>query len=625
MIPYEREALVWSVRRRLTWALGVMLAVIGVLLLRSWYLQVLHHDRYLALAQSNRVRTVVEMPERGLIFDRYGRELVANVPSFDLALVLDDVVDLNATVDRLAALLDLKAAPMLKAAKRQRSTIPYLPVTVRKNLSLSQVSDVEWAHIPGAVVRAETERHYPYGKSAVHLLGYVGEITEAQLSDPAYQGVLPGTRVGQAGAEKVFGAALRGEPGRRRIEVDAKGFEVRELSREPPILGNDLYLTIDVELQEAAEHAMAGKRGAVVALDPDTGEVLALVSQPAFDAEAISRGMPPEAWKAITDNPAKPLVDRAVQGAYPPGSIFKIPVAAAVMETLPGDHEYYCPGRYPFMGRTYRDWKVQGHGWTDLNRAIVESCDVFFYEYGNRVGIDAIAEYAGRFGFGRRTGIDLPGESPGILPSTRWKRRVKGEVWYPGETLSAAIGQGYVSATPLQVAAFIGSVGTDGLRFVPTVRYGVWDNAADRLVVVPPRELPRVELAKTTFQALQRALVGVVASLHGTGHAARSTQVSIAGKTGTAQVVSLAEDAARHVDPDDVPRKLRDHAWFTAYAPAVHPRIAVAVMVEHGGHGGGVAGPIARQVIETFLKLERERPHRDSLPDYLASLRDTEG
>jgi len=565
------------------------------------------------------------MPERGQVFDRYGRELVTNVPSFDLALVLDDVVDLNATVDRLAGLLHLDAAPMLQAARRQRSIIPYLPVTVSKNLTLSQVSDVEWAHIPGAMVRAETERHYPYGRAAVHLLGYVGEITEPQLSDASYAGVLPGTRVGQAGAEKVFDAALRGEPGRRRIEVDAKGFEVRELSREAPTLGNDLYLTIDIDLQKAAEHAMGGQKGALVALDPNTGEILALVSLPSFDAEAISRGLPPEAWKAITTDPAKPMVDRAVQGAYPPGSIFKIAVASAVMETLPGDQPFYCPGRYPFMGRSYRDWKPQGHGWTDLHKAIVESCDVYFYEYGSRLGIDTIAEYAGRFGFGRRTGVDLPGEVPGILPSTRWKSLVKGEVWFPGETLSAAIGQGYVSATPIQIAAFIGAVGVSGARFAPTVRYGVWDNAADRLVVEPPTELPRVELAESTFQALQRALVGVVDSPHGTGHAAQSAEVRIAGKTGTAQVVSLAADGVERPDPDDVPRNLRDHAWFTAYAPAVNPRIAVAVLVEHGGHGGGVSGPIAREVIEAFLKLERERPGRDALPGYLASLRATEG
>jgi penicillin-binding protein 2 len=621
VIPYEREALVWTVRRRMTWLLGLILAFVGVLLLRSWYLQVLHHGRYLALAQSNRVRTVVEMPERGLILDRYGRALVNNTPTFDLALVLDDVVDLAGTVDRIAGRLHLKAGPMLEAAKRQRRTIPYLPVIVRKNLSLTQVADVEWAHLPGVVVLAETERHYPYGNAAAHLLGYVGEITEPQLADPGFRGVLPGTRVGQYGVESVYDRDLRGDPGARRIEVDAKGFEVRELTREPTSPGHDLYLTIDIDLQRAAEQAMRGRRGAVVALDPENGEVLALASVPAFDAQAIARGIPPERWKAITNDPAKPLVDRAVQGTYPPGSIFKVAVAAAVMETLPGDEPFFCAGRHPFMGRTYRDWKPAGHGWIDLNRAIVESCDVFFYEYGNRLGIDTIADYAGRFGFGRRTGIDLPGESAGLLPSTAWKTRVKGEVWYPGETLSAAIGQGYVSTTPVQVAAFIGAVGEDGRRFVPQVRYGVWDNAVERLTVYPPKDLPPAELSAATYRALQRALLGVVEKPHGTGGAARSSRVRIAGKTGTAQVVALAEDAPRHRDQDEIPRHLRDHAWFTAYAPADHPRIAVAVLVEHGGHGGGVAGPIAREVIEAFMKLEQDRPKPGDLPGYLAAQR----
>jgi penicillin-binding protein 2 len=621
MIPFEREALVWTLRRRLSWCLGVMLGVVAILMLRSWYLQVLHHDQYLALAQSNRVRTVVEKPERGLIFDRYGRELVANVPSFDLALVLDDVKDLEGTVEGVAELLDLDPDPILKVARRQRRTIPYLPVTVRKNLTLGQVADVEWAHIPGVVVLAETERYYRYGTVAAHLLGYVGEITEAQLADPAYGAVLPGTRVGQSGVERAYDRALRGEPGKRQIEVDAKGFEVRELTREAPTLGNDVYVTIDVDLQRAAEKAMAGQRGAVVALDPETGEVLALASAPAFDAEAISRGILPERWKRVTADPAKPLLNRAVQGAYPPGSIFKIPVAAAVLETQHDREPYFCGGRHPFMGRTYRDWKLGGHGWIDLERAVVESCDVYFYEYGSRVGIDAIADYAGRFGFGRRTGIDLAPENAGILPSTEWKLGAKGEVWYPGETLSAAIGQGYVSATPLQVASFIGAVGTGGRRFVPVVRYGIWDNGADRLVPDAPRPLPRAELEKGTYRTLQRALLGVVQGLHGTGRSARSKGIRIAGKTGTAQVVALAEDVADQREFEETPRHLRDHAWFAAYAPADHPRIAVAVLVEHGGHGGGVAGPIARRVIEAFVDLKEKRPGPEELPRYLASLR----
>jgi penicillin-binding protein 2 len=625
VIPVEREALSWALRRRLTWAMFAMLAVFALFLLRSWFLQVLSHDKYSALAQSNRVRTVVEKPERGLVFDRYGRPLVDNVPSFNLALVLDDVADLSATVEQVAGLLGLEPDPILEVARRQRSAIPYLPVTVRKNLTLRQVADVEWAHIPGVVVLAETERHHIYGEMAAHLLGYVGEITERQLADPAYAGVLPGTRVGQYGVERSFDRQLRGVPGRRRIEVDAKGFEVRELGREPPTLGNDLYLTIDVEVQKAAEEALGDRRGAVVALDPKSGEVLALVSRPAFDAEAISRGISPEDWRRITADPGRPLLNRVVQGAYPPGSIFKVAVASAIMETLPQPYTYFCTGQHPFMGRTYRDWKIQGHGRIDLFRAIVESCDVFFYEYGDRLGIDTIADYASRFGFGARTGIDLAGENSGTLPSTQWKEETKGEIWYPGETLSAAIGQGYVTATPLQIAAFMAAVANDGKRFVPSVRLGLWDHATDRLIADVPRALPPAAVSPGTIRTLQTALKAVVGSRHGTGTAARSRVTTIAGKTGTAQVVALADDTLRRPDLEDVPVRLRDHAWFAAYAPTDDPQIAVAVLVEHGGHGGGVAGPVARQVIEAFMAAEKNRPGRGTLPEYLASLRTTAG
>jgi penicillin-binding protein 2 len=624
MIPVEREAMSWVLRRRLTWTMFAMLGIFALFLLRSWFLQVLLHDKYSALAQSNRIRTVVEKPERGLVFDRYGSPLVENVPSFDLALVLDDVVDLSATVAQVAALLGLEPDPIRDAAQRQRSTIPYLPVTVRKDLSLRQVADVEWAHIPGVVVLAETERHLINGEMAAHLLGYVGEISERQLSDPAYGGVLPGTRVGQYGVERSFDRQLRGVPGWRQIEVDAKGFEVRELGREPPTLGNDVYLTIDAEVQRAAESALGDRHGAVVALDPRDGEVLAMVSRPAFDAEAISRGMPPEDWRRITTDPGRPLVNRVVQGAYPPGSIFKVAVASAIEETLPAPYTFFCTGQYPFMGRNYRDWKIQGHGRIDLFGAIVESCDAFFYDYGNRLGIDTMADYASRFGLGAVTGINLAGENPGTIPSTHWKEETKGEIWYPGETLSAAIGQGYVTATPLQIAGLMAAVASDGKRFVPSVRLGLWDHGADRFIADVPQALPPAALSAGTFRMLQAALKAVVAAPHGTGTAARSKVTTIAGKTGTAQVVALADDTLSRPDLEDVPTELRDHAWFSAYAPADDPRIAVAVLVEHGGHGGGVAAPVARQVIEAFMAEEKSRPERETLPGYLASLRTSE-
>lgn len=602
MIPEEREALTWTVRRRVTILMALMMLVLVVLMLRSWYLQVLHHKHYAELARNNRGRLVVEKPERGMVFDRRGRELAVNVPSFHLAMVLDDVKNLSETVDQVAGLLGVPPEPILKAARKQRSTIPYLPVRVRKDLSLKEVAEVEWAHIPGVVVLAEAERHYIYGEAVGHLLGYVGDVTEAQLVSGDYDEVLPGIRVGQYGAELSFDADLRGVTGNRRIEVDALGFEVRELSRKAPLVGNDVYLSIDIDVQKAAYKALKGRRGSVVAIDPRTGQILAMVSQPGLNPEEISRGVSDKRWKQITTAPGHPMLNRVVQGAYPPGSIFKIPVAAAILEREPGGDPLFCNGGHEFMGRTYRDWKKAGHGWVDIHKSLVESCDVYYYQYGDRLGIDTIAEFAGAFGLGRRTGINLASEHAGLVPTTRWKQETRGEVWFPGETLSAAIGQGYVLATPLQVASLLGTIGTGGKRFVPNIRMGTWERATGSLIVEQPQPLPQPPVASATYHEIKRALRGVVRELHGTGRAADSKRVSIAGKTGTAQVVSIAEDEVEVKDQEDVAYHLRDHAWFAAYAPSDNPVIAVAVLVEHGGHGGRESAPIARQVIESYIE-----------------------
>lgn len=609
----DREVLLWSVRRRIVVAMVAMMAVMGLLLFRAWYLQVLSHEKYAALAQNNRIRAVVEKPERGRIFDRQGRELASNEPSFNLALVLDDVDDLEKTVEQVARLLDVAPEPILEYARRQRRQVPYLPVTVRKGLSLAQVAEIEWAHLPGVKVAAETERRNNYGTSAAHVLGYVGEVSEEQLGDERFSGVLPGTRVGQYGVEYAFDETLRGIPGTRRIEVDAKGFEVRELTRDPSMIGNDIYLTLDIDVQQAAEQALGKESGAVVALDPETGQVLALVSSPAFEPEALSRGVTAKLWRAITTNRERPLLNRAIQGIYPPGSTFKIPVAAAIIEQVKGGSFLHCGGQYAFLDRVYRDWKVGGHGSVGVHDALVESCDVFFYEYGHQVGIDVIADYAGRFGFGQRTGIDLPGERTGILPSTAWKAEARGEIWYPGETLLAAIGQGYVSSTPLQVAAMMGAIGADGQRFEPTVRLGVWNSAESRVELDAPRPLPPAGLRASTYRTLHTALAGVVKEPKGTGKAARSQVVDIAGKSGTAQVVSLRDNEA-HLRANEIPRSRRDHAWFTAYAPAQNPVIAVAVLVEHGGSGGSHAAPIAKQVIEAYMAARAGYPPAEELP-----------
>lgn len=614
MSSFDRAGVSNGVRRRILYCLVGMLVVMLALLLRSWYLQVLHHEKYLAQAKNNRIRTVAEKPERGLIYDRLGRPLAVNVPTFELAVVLDDVENLTETVQKIAKILGVPSDPMLKIARRQRRSVPYLPVTVHRDLTLKQVAEVEWNHLPGVAVLGGTRRKYPYGTLAAHVLGYVGDVTEDQLSQDTYTGVLPGSRVGQTGAEASFDSILMGSPGARRIEVDAKGFEVRELGRNPPQLGDDVYLTIDIDVQRVAEKAMKGKRGAVIAVHPQDGQVIALVSAPQFDPAEMSASIGQQRWDAIISNPGRPLINRVIQGVYPPGSIFKLPVAVALLEVLGPTPRLYCSGRHSFMGRDYRDWKLSGHGPIGLQTAIVESCDVFFYEFGHRLGINTIAEYAGKFGMGRLTGINLPGERSGLIPTTDWKERTRGQAWFPGETLSASIGQGYVSASPLQITMMMAALGVNGQRRVPTVRLGIWDRAEADLVLDDAVELPTAKMQKSTYRALRESLVGVVSKRRGTGKAARSEQVVIAGKTGTAQVVSMAESGPKR-EGNDIPYRLRDHAWFAAFAPADKPQIAVTVLVEHGGHGGSAAGPIARKVIEAYmLARSRYQPSEQLLP-----------
>ncbi|MDH4229456.1 MAG: penicillin-binding protein 2 [Nitrospirota bacterium] len=600
MITLERDALGWTIRQRLALATVVITLGFVSLLSRSWFLQVLQHEKYLKLATSNRIREVVEPSDRGLIFDRAGRQVVINTPTFSLALVLDDIKDLNATADQVGEMLGLDAGHIKEQARRQRRSVPYLPVTVQTDLTMDQVAEVEWARLPGVRVVAETRRQYPYGNAAAHVLGYVSEVTEKQLGDNAFLGVLPGAQVGQYGVERSYDAALRGVDGARQIEVDAQGFETGEIERQPPVVGNDLYLSIDMEVQRVAEEALGDRAGAVIAIDPRNGQVLALVSHPEFSPDELARGVDSKRWKEIITDPERPLFNRVLQGTYPPGSVFKIPVAAAVLEKFHGGQDRFCIGQYRFGNRTFRDWKKQGHGLVDLYQAVVQSCDVFFYQYGDELGVDAIADFATRFGLGKLSGIDLGGESPGLIPSTEWKKRARGQVWYPGETLSVVIGQGYVSTTPLQIAQLMAAVGMNGQRFVPRVQLGVWDSQLDALKPAPSRRLQTVELSPSTYTALHAAMAGVVVDPHGTAHAARSKLVTVAGKTGTAQVVSQS-DEMREMADDKVPLKLRDHAWFAAFAPVDNPVIAVGVLVEHGAHGGGASAPVARQVIESYI------------------------
>jgi penicillin-binding protein 2 len=453
------------------------------------------------------------------------------------------------------------------------------------------------------MVEVESQRNYPGGVTAAHLLGYVGEISPEQLEKPEFSGLHQGSIVGQYGVEKSFDRHVRGQAGQKNVEVDALGHEKRAAVVEKPQAGNDLYLTIDVRLQKVAEELLGQEYGAIVALDPTNGDILAMASRPGFDPNILSRELTPKQWVEIVQDEGRPLNNRASQGQYPPGSTFKVPMAVAALETktMAPSSTVFCNGGYQFGKRIYHDWKASGHGAVDLHDALVHSCDVYFYTVGQRMGIDVIAEYGKEFGLGQGTGVELPSERAGILPSTAWKQKAKNEPWLPGETVSAAIGQGYVTVTPLQMASLIGTVANDGVNYRPRLVQAVMDRVTGNLQELPAVPRGKIKAKPETFRIIKAALADVVTK--GTATRAKSTMVTIGGKTGTAQVAAL-----RTGPEESIPKKFRDHAWFVAFAPVESPKIAVAVLAEHMGHGGSAAAPLAKEVIETYMKLAPQVP-----------------
>ncbi len=594
------------------------MALVG-LLLYAFQLQVIMGEHYLGLSDGNRIRTVEMPPARGLIYDRNGTLLVNNVPSFNLYVNPADIAvpaapagpglaDTETVFRRLAGLLEMDGVRLLRpdemvrrmASIRGQGAVDDAPVKIKGNLSMREVARIE-AHLfdlPGVTIQVEFKRNAVYEALAGHLIGYVGEISQAHLDTGRYPGVKRGGVVGQYGVEQTYDAMIRGTPGQKWVEVNALGHEIRVMNVKAPLPGKDTFLTLDLAVQKAAEEALGEAAGAIVALDPHTGEVLALVSHPAFNPNDLSAGISTETWKNLISDKNHPLTNRAIQGQYPPGSTFKVVMAAAILETQTAtpSQEVSCPGFFPFGNRDFRDWKEGGHGSVSLYRALVESCDVYFYRMGDRLGIGAIERFSGFFGLGKPTGIDLPSEKGGLIPSVEWKRRVRKEPWYAGETISVSIGQGPVLVTPLQMAATIGAVGSDGVWHTPQIVKKMRDHRTGEITTPPILEGRRLPISGETLKVIQEALSGVVADGRGTATSARSSVVSIAGKTGTAQVVVLKKGPRKKL-----PKEFDDHAWFVAYAPAEHPRIAVVVLIEHGGHGGSAAAPLAKKVIESYF------------------------
>ena len=614
---HEREASLY--RRRAVFAgLGALVVMI-VLFGRLFYLQHLSHQHYATLSDSNRMRIEAIAPTRGLIRDRDGRILAENLPSFTLELVPERVEDLDATLERLRSFVDFDTADVERLRRAWRQARPFEGVPLRFQLGREAVArlSVNRHRFPGVDIVAGLTRHYPWGRTGVHALGYVGRLDEGDLQRLDPRSYRATSHVGKNGIEYAYEEVLHGDPGVRRVEVNVEGRVLRVLDEEAPVPGEDIQLTLDLGLQRFAERMLGPEDGAVVALDPRDGAVLALASAPGFDPNLFVNGIGHDTYAALRDSPHRPLFNRAIRGQYPPGSTIKpfIALNGLERESRDRDETIHCRGYFTLEGRSrrYRDWKA--HGEVDLGDAISQSCDVMFYELAMDLGMTEMAGFLRKFGLGQPTGIDIPGERDGLIPDPEWKRRTRGESWYSGETVIHGIGQGYMQTTPLQLAAASAQIANRGRPVRPHLlaESEPTEPRTDTEEEVPqdgdavvararePAVEPVVLSVDTDWDFVIDAMVGVTEGEHGTARAIGwKSPHTIAGKTGTAQVFSIAQ--GEEYDAEAIAKQLRDHALFIAFAPAKAPRIAVAVLVENGGSGSGTAAPIAQKLIDRWLE-----------------------
>jgi len=592
-----------------------LLVFVGVafflIFIRLWSLQVIKGSELRRLSENNCIRLRENPADRGMLLDRKGRILAHNRPSFEVYLVPEDLKINPGVLIKVGAMLNMTQGEIEEKIKAQKRRAPFKPVKIKSDIDWNELALLESnrVHLPGLIVDVRPRRAYDYGDLASHLIGYLGEVDEKELKQSKEAPYRMGAQIGKYGVEYRWENDLRGVDGGRQIEVDALGREIRPIGIVEPSPGNNLFLTIDLDLQRTAEEAYQDKNGALIAMDPKTGRLLAMVSKPSFEPDTFARNILPEEWKSLVENPYHPLQNKGIQGQYPAGSVFKIITAIAGLESgvITPSTTLNCTGAFHYGNRDFRCWKEGGHGAISLHRAIVESCDIYFYQVGLKVGVDLIAHYANEFGLGRATGISLPHEKQGTVPSSSWKKKRFGVPWYSGETLSFSVGQGYLNATPLQLLMLISGVANGGKLYLPQVVEKVEDIYGRKLKEYPPVELRRADVSEKTLQIVQEALRGAINDPHGTGWTCALKEVKVAGKTGTAQVVRMPENFKKE-DRNRMPLKFRDHAWFVAYAPFEDPRISIAVLVEHGGFGASAAAPIAKKVIEKYLNLNPSPP-----------------
>jgi penicillin-binding protein 2 len=604
---------------RLVVGIGFVSVLMGILLMRFIYLQAARHTYYQTLSESNRIAIVPIVPNRGLILDRNGVVLAHNYSGYTLEINQSKTTDIEATINDLSTLVTITNKDRKRFKKLLSESHNFETLVIRNRLTDEEVARfaAQQYRFPGVEIKARLFRDYPFGDKTSHLIGYIGRINDSEVGQLEENDLAANYRgtdyIGKTGLEQSYEADLHGTTGIEQVEVDAGGRAVRMLARKAPVSGNTLVLSIDAKLQEIAEQAFGNYRGALVAIDPNSGEVLAFVSKPGYDPNPFIDGIDTQSWDELNNSPDVPLNNRALRGQYPPGSTIKPFMALAGLnfhtrtpeQTINDSGVYYLPG----SSRQYRDWKPGGHGSVNMFKAIQMSCDTYFYGLATEMGIDNISNFLSRFGFGKKTGIDLEGETSGLVPSQEWKMKRYQQIWYPGDTVSVGIGQGYNLVTPLQLAFATATLANNGVAYKPHLVKEVQSSRSSENRFIAKEPLYDLKIPPKDLDLVRRAMVAVTQAGGTAVFASAGATYQIAGKTGTAQVVAMKQ--GEKYDANKIDERHRDHAWFIAYAPADHPQIALVVLAENGGHGGGTAAPIARKVFDYYLLGKLPKPLAD--------------
>ncbi len=570
--------------------MGLIFFIFFIVVIRLFHLQIIKGEVYNKLSEQNRVRIIKIPAPRGIIYDRNGIPLVENIPSFSVSLSPEYTQNIDIKI--LSEILNIPEEEIANKIKKKPESI-YIPIRIKENLTFKEVAMLEArkSEIPGLIIEIEIKRHYVYKEATAHLIGYLGKITEEHIkNNPSFRELPSYFKVGQAGLEYIYDDKLRGIPGEKVVEVDALGRELRLIKEIPPRKGEDLYLTIDAFLQESAYETLKNYDGTFIAIKPDSGEILALVSTPSFDSNLFVEGIDPKYWTALINNPKKPLLNKAIQGLYPPGSTFKVITALAGLEEgliTPEQILTTCHGGLSFGKWTFGCWRKDGHGAVNLRRALAESCDVYFYELGRILGINRISKYAKTLGLGSPTGFSSD-EKNGLVPDEEWKKKVLKTNWFLGDTFNTSIGQGFLKVTPLQMALVMATIVNGGIKYKPTIIRNMQP------------EFEKLNLNQNNLDIIKDALIAVVNEPSGTAAQARSNLIKFGGKTGTVQVVS------KKVKEKFSYKHFEHHAWFIGFASLDTPEIAFSVIIEHGGSGGAVAAPVAKNILEGYILKKRQ-------------------